>query len=61
MEELEGSQRGKSMRLVSVLQRFSQSLTKQSDLDSLGDNRKLGLGHKGNKSSELRARVQAVW
>jgi hypothetical protein len=46
LEELKVSHRGKS--IVSLLQSFSQSFTKQSDLDSLGDYRKLGLGYKGN-------------
>lgn len=37
------------------------SLSLQSDLDSPGDTRKLGLGDKGNESSELRAPDLAGW
>lgn len=37
------------------------SLSLQSDLDSPSDTRKLGLGDKGNESSELRAPDLAGW
>jgi hypothetical protein len=39
-----GPKRRKSTYLLSLLGRLSQSLTEQSNLDSVGDNRKLGLG-----------------